>query len=493
MKRSLYQRLAISVSLAFIAIVCLLFWYSDNLAGHSRHQAEQQLHMQLAAHLAQDNPLLKDGVYDKPALENLFHTLMVLGPAFEFYYLDPTGNILTYSAKPEKIKRKSVDLTPLVSFISKPQNTPVYGDDPKSHTGKKIFSVAPIFNNEQLQGYLYVIIGGEIYDSVLERVNTDQLFQQFAGIVLASLFLVLLLLLVLFRFFTKPICALVADMEKIKASKFTRTELTLTQWQNNNQNEVQLLGHTFTEMVDIINEQFTRLSENERIRKELLAHLSHDLRTPLAAIQGYVETMVIKNDNLSITEQKIYLNTVLKNACQLKQLIDQIFELAHLEDGQVSINLETFPIGELIHDIVAKFSLKASDKNITLSLKPKQCSHLVYSDIAKIERILSNLIDNALRHTPDNGEISLEVTQAQDKIIVAVTDNGSGISQDDIAYIFDARYRASNATEDKQKHAGLGLAICKKLSVILNSDIKVTSCLGQGSRFTFHLKAVITS
>ena len=112
MKLSLYQRLALSVCCAFIIIASLLFYWSNSLAQQSKYQAEQKLHIELAEHLAQDNPLLQDGVYDKKALENLFHTLMLLGPAFEFYFLDGQGNILTYSADAEKIKRKSIDLTP---------------------------------------------------------------------------------------------------------------------------------------------------------------------------------------------------------------------------------------------------------------------------------------------------------------------------------------------------------------------------------------------
>ncbi len=109
MSVSLYQRLALSISFTFIIIASILFYWSDSLADHTRYQAEQKLHFKLAQHLAQDNPLLQDGLYDKKALENLFHTLMLLGSAFEFYFLDPAGNILTYSAESSKIKRKFVE------------------------------------------------------------------------------------------------------------------------------------------------------------------------------------------------------------------------------------------------------------------------------------------------------------------------------------------------------------------------------------------------
>ena len=492
---SLYQRLAISVVAAFVVIGYLLFWWSNSLADHSKHQAEQQLHLNLAAHLAGDNPLLQDGVYDKAALENLFHTLMLLGPAFEFYFIDPAGKILTYSADANKIKRQSVDLAPLVEIIANPNVLPVYGDDPRHLTHKKIFSAAPIYSNtgtaeKNLQGYLYVIIGGEIYDSIFSRVQADHQLQQSSALLASALILLLLLLLAIFNFFTTPIRQLAKEMELLKHNKFNPEKVALTSWNNNRSNEVHLLGNTFNEMVGQINAQLSQLTENDRLRKELLTHLSHDLRTPLAAMQGYIETISIKGDSISSNEREQYINTVLRNSNQLKLLIDQIFELAHLEDGQVSVNLETFPIGELIFDIVAKFALKASEKQLRLSFNPKQCSYLVYSDIAKLERILTNLIENAIRHTPEHGAITLSVEQHDDKVKVAVIDTGTGISDKDLAYIFDARYRASNASGNKSRHVGLGLAISKRLSLLLNSELKVASELGKGSQFSFSLQTV---
>ena len=96
MKISLYQRLALILCASFMIMASLLVYWSNSLVQQSKYQAEQKLHLHLAEHLAHDNPLLQDGVYDKPALENLFHTLMLLGPAFEFYFLDAESNILTY-------------------------------------------------------------------------------------------------------------------------------------------------------------------------------------------------------------------------------------------------------------------------------------------------------------------------------------------------------------------------------------------------------------
>jgi len=498
MKISLYQRLAFTLCIAFMVMASLLVWWSNSLVQQSKYQAEQKLHLNLAEHLAHDNPLLQDGVYDKAALENLFHTLMLLGPAFEFYFLDAKGNILTYSADANKIKRKSVSLTPLKQLINNPKEMPLFGDDPRGLHTKKIFSASPVYQGKVLQGYLYIIIGGEIYDSMFSQVQGDRDLQRYGAFFIASLLLLLLVLLAVFHYFTHPLKELTKQMLALKAVKFDQTKIQLKQWgagdnEGIHNNEVHFLGATFNDMVVQINQQFSLLTENDRIRRELLAHLSHDLRTPLATMQGYIEILAIKGDELSGPQQQDYLATVQRNVSQLKQLIDQIFELAHLENGQVTINLETFVIGELLHDILAKFTLRAAEKRIALTLDPQACPFVVYSDIAKLERIITNLLENAIRHTDIDGEIVMKVTQLSSQVKVSITDNGSGISKEDIAYIFDARYRASNAIEDNTQHTGLGLAISQKLSQVLNSELMVKSELGAGSCFSLSvpcLKAV---
>ncbi|NQZ27669.1 MAG: HAMP domain-containing histidine kinase [Colwellia sp.] len=492
MKISLYQRLALILCASFMVMASLLVYWSNSLVQQSKYQAEQKLHLHLAEHLAHDNPLLQDGVYDKPALENLFHTLMLLGPAFEFYFLDAQGNILTYSAEATKIKRKSVALAPLKQLIANPKKMPVFADDPRGINKQKIFSVSPVYQGELLQGYLYIIIGGEIYDSIFSQVQAGKDLQKYGAFVLASLLLLLLVLLAVFHYFTQPVKELAKQMQALKAVQFDQSKIQLKQWGSAanhgiDHNEVHFLGATFNDMVIQINQQFSLLTENDRIRRELLAHLSHDLRTPLATMQGYIETLAIKGDDLSSAERQDYLATVQRNVSQLKRLIDQIFELAHLENGQVTVNLETFAIGELLHDILAKFTLKSADKKISLILKPQPCQYIVYSDIAKLERIMTNLLENAIRHTDLGGEIVVTVAQLRTQVKVSVTDNGSGISKEDIAYIFDARYRASNAIEDNIQHTGLGLAISQKLSQVLNSELMVKSELGNGSSFSLSL------
>lgn len=489
MKLSLYQRLAISLTLVFAMLVALLIWWSDQLQQNTKLESEQRLHLGLAEHLVTDNPLLAQGVFDYEALKGLFHTLMMLGPSFEFYYVNPTGKILTYSAEPGKVKRQFVDIEPIKQLITDSSTLPILGDDPRNLSRQKIFSAAPVYHNDKLQGYLYMIIGGEIHDSIVESVKQNNTLRQVSVIAIISIVVLLALLLGLFRFYTAPLCKMTREIRAIDQKQFSRTDVEI-ELPSNIHDELQLLGSTFNIMLRQIQSQFVQLENIDEHRRVLLADLSHDLRTPLANLQGYIETLSINGEKLPAEERQRFIDISMRNAKNLKRLIDQIFELAYLEGGQVTLNKETFPLGELLYDIVAKFDLKAKEKGVVLRVEPAQFDYQVNADIGKLERILTNLIENALRHTPKDGEIVLEVSAADDqnsKLRLNVRDTGSGIGKHEIAHIFDARYRASNAMEDKNTHVGLGLAISKKLVALLDSELRVQSELGQGTHFSFDL------
>ena len=490
MKWSLYRKLAISLAGIFILTASLFIWWTQTLSKYSQAQAEQKLHLGLAEHLVQDNPLLKEGVYDYKALENLFHTLMVLGPAFEFYFVDPSGKLLTYSAKPGEVELNSIDLVPLVQLIEDQNHLPVYGDDPRNTGNQKIFSVAPVYNGETLQGYLYVIIGSSIYDNILDSIESSE------QILISSIWLglalgfILITMLLLFRTITKPLQQLGNFIHQAEGAKFNLAELTLLSWPKND-NEIHQLGQSVNNMLATINQQMSQLTALDEQRRELLAHLSHDLRTPLASLKGYLE-LLNREEALDKATTSQYLSVVLNNCNHLKSLIDQIFELAHLESGHAKVNLEVFNLGELVYDVMAKFALTAQDQSVALKVSPVECDFNVYTDIAKLERILTNLIGNALRHTPEGGTIEIKLQQQEQGFQIVIADTGVGISAKDLPYIFEARYQASNSQGCKKTHAGLGLAITRRLIQLIKSDIKVSSKLGKGTEFSFFIRQVET-
>jgi signal transduction histidine kinase len=346
-----------------------------------------------------------------------------------------------------------------------------------------------VLNDEQLQGYLYVIIGGSQYDSIIDSIQKSKGVQQFAMIVAAGMVFLLFALLLLFRLLTAPLKRLSDDMDVFRANGFdlAASEVALQPWRNDSRNEVQRLGFSFNEMLKHIDKQWQQIRDTDAQRRSLLADLSHDLRTPLANLQGYIETLAIRGPSLGPGEQKRFVDISLKNLHNLKRLIDQIFELAYLESGHVNIKQEAFLLSELVHDIAAKFAIKVKEKNINLRVSVNADNAYVCTDIEKLERVLTNLIDNAIRHTPENGSIELSVYNIGDRVGVSVIDSGIGIAKEELERIFDARYQASNSERDACTHVGLGLAISQKLIALFNSKLEVESELGCGTSFSFTL------
>ncbi|WP_444994412.1 ATP-binding protein [Aliikangiella sp. IMCC44359] len=486
MKLSLYQKLGITLLVAFIIVVAAFMLIVQSLDSISRDQAEQVLHQDLASHLVNDNPLLSSNVYDYKALENLFHSMMILGPNFEFYVLDRQGKILTYSAKPGEVIRDKIDLSPIKAIINNKKSLPIYADDPRSDQ-KKVFSTSPILKNDKLEGYLFVIIGGQVYDSIFSSIRDNERIQLIGLVAVATLLFLLFLLLAGFRYFVSPLKDLTQQVRLLSLTEINQKLPPIVDAAKGV--EVSELSQAFNQLIEQANNQLEKLSIVDIERRELLAHLSHDLRTPLASLQGFLETIKLKQGALSREENLSYVNRCLKNAYSLKGFVDQIFELAHLESGQVTVSLEKFPIADLLYDMVDKFSLSAQRKNIEIEVEMSENDLMVVTDIAKLERILTNLIENAIRHTPQNGKICLGafIGEQSNDIKLLIKDSGTGINQDELPYLFDPRYRGSQAIDDESRHIGLGLTITKKLVRLLGSEIKACNNPEGGARFQFDL------
>ena len=492
LKLCFYQRLALSLVAGFVLMLIGFLYLSSQSQVTLQKHTEQALHRNLAQHLVTDNPLLSQGVTDYASLQNLFHTQMVLGPSFEFYFIDPNGVIITFSGDTDTILQRRIDMLAIQTMLNPQAELPIYGTDPKQSEATKIFSVAPVYDNAGLQGYVYVIIGGAKYDSLSAKLSVHHTMQSSFYIAIGSILFLLFALLILFKFFTTPLKLLSQDMQTIRADGFNlaNSRIALKPWREDSFNEVQQLGFSFNAMVKHIQYQMQQLTHIDEQRKHLLTDISHDLRTPLANLQGYIETLSLQYPQLDDTQRQTFIDISLKNLRNMKHLIDQIFELAYLESGHIKLNNEVFSITELLHDVVAKFAIKAEQAKVILNIDVAHQVLLVDSDVEKIERVLTNLIDNAIRHTPPDGQVCLKTHIDQQQIIIAVCDTGVGIDPEDLPHIFTARYQGSNQQSDQQTHGGLGLAICAQLIAKLGSELNVESKVGQGAQFSFALTQV---
>ncbi len=228
--------------------------------------------------------------------------------------------------------------------------------------------------------------------------------------------------------------------------------------------------------------------ENVYLRRELIANVSHDLRSPLASLRGYLETLLLKEDVLPEAERHSYLEIALRQAQQLQTLISELFELARLDFEGYRIEAEIVQLGELARDVTQKLALAAQTRQVTLQLDIEPELGLVRADIGLVERALTNLIENALAHTPAGGRIVLAVRAQGSRALLRVADNGGGIAAADLPRIFERFYRADNKARTRDdKGSGLGLAIVKRVVELHGGEIRVDSTPGRGTSFWFEL------
>jgi len=254
-----------------------------------------------------------------------------------------------------------------------------------------------------------------------------------------------------------------------------------------NKDEMGSLAQSFNEMADKIVQNITEIKTMDNLRRDLVANVSHDLRTPLATIQGYVETLMIKSDSLTESEKAKHMQTILEGTERLNRLVEELFELSKLEAKEKVPNPEAFSIAELVQDIQQKNQVIAKKKNINLKIEFENDLPFVFADIGMMERVLQNLLDNAMKFTSEQGTISIKLKQHNKFVKVQVADSGRGIASHDLPNIFDRYNKGKRTEQDANKGLGLGLAIVKKMLEVHGLQISAESKLGEGTTFTFEV------
>lgn len=479
-----YNKLYWKISLILLGLLLLLGigYVVINTYVLERHFGEvnQHLYRDVAVHLVQETQPLKNGVPDTAATHDIMHSMMVINPSVEVYLLDTTGVILDYVVPYKKVVRERINLAPIQQFLAEKDNLKgcIMGDDPKDLTQQKTFSAAPIYEDERLSGYAYVILASEEQSSVASSLLGNYMFRTGS----ASFFFALLgafgIGLLAIWFLTKNLRTITETVTRFKEGDYA------ARIPADAKGDFTVLADTYNDMANQIVTNIEQIKSIDQFRQELIANVSHDLRTPLAIMQGYVETLMMKADDLPPSERNRYLQIVLNSSDRLSNLVSQLFEYSKLEAKQIEPQKEPFFIEELAQDIYAKYQMLAAEKNIQLKLETTQDLPLVFADVGLVERVLQNLLDNALKFTPEQGEVTIHLAADDQHVAVQVKDSGPGIDEAQQAYIFDRYHRAP---AERNKGTGLGLAIVKKILEIHNSTIKVISQPNQGATFYFQL------
>lgn len=484
---SLFAKL--SVALLIIVVLMGATFLAVDRANSRLYYEEltQKLNAPIAMYVTGQRQLIENGVTDIESLQDLASHAMVINPTAEIYLLNTDGEILGHGLPPETVLRTEVDLVPVRALIEGEGdgNGPVHGDDPRSLDMRKVFSAAEIRTDGQLEGYLYVVLGGQTYEALANNIGSSYIGKASLAAALVIMFAAATVGLLVFHLLTRRLNRLNSEVKRVTKAEFElQPELTLPATDGD---EIDQLAESFISMSGQIREQLQQLTQNDRLRRDLVANISHDLRTPLAAMQGYLETLIIKGESLSDDERNHYLRIARRHTVRLGVLIGDLFELAKLDSASVTPILEKFSVPELMQDIAQEFQLEAEKKEISLNIALDPNIAMTIGDIGLIQRVLENLVRNAIRFTPNGGEITLQISERPASVAVSVTDSGPGIPESEIPRIFDRFYRSEQGEEALSESSGLGLAIVKRILDLHDSRITVVSKPDTGTRFEFEL------
>lgn len=241
----------------------------------------------------------------------------------------------------------------------------------------------------------------------------------------------------------------------------------------------------FSELATNLNYMAAELGKLEEMRRSFIANISHDFRSPLTSIKGFVQAIL--DGTIPPENQGKYLNIVLNESDRLTNLTNDILLLTKLENNGISIEKQSFDIHSLVREVIIQFEQKIMEKKMEIILLIDERAILVDADREKIQRVLYNIIDNAVKFCGKGDRLTIETTKFKDKVNISIKDTGPGINEEDIKYIFNRFHKADRSRGMDKKGTGLGLSIVKEIMNAHNESINVNSQLNKGTEFIFTL------
>ncbi|WP_042202172.1 sensor histidine kinase [Paenibacillus camerounensis] len=332
--------------------------------------------------------------------------------------------------------------------------------DPAGH--RYFVTAQPIKQGTSIISALYVMSSMENMEQTLAAVRDILLLAGVSAFVLA-----LLITLVIARILSRPLVQMQKATRKIAAGEL-ETRLTIS-----SNDEIGTLAGA-------INDLAVDLQRFRDTRQEFLANISHELRTPVTYLQGYAKVV---RDGLYETEeeQQLYLNIIHQEAHRIQHLVDDLFELAKMEEGQIPLHIGPVDFTGIAGQAVSKLELTARDKGIRLLFNVSGAAAPIPGDAKRMEQIVMNILENAVRYT-DEGEVRVLLQYDSDKVRFIVEDTGIGIPEEELPFVFERFYRVEKSRSRQYGGTGLGLSIVHKLTGLLGGTVSISSKPGEGTK-----------
>jgi len=440
------------LSLAFAALLCgfgaLVAAVGARALANQQQETLQQLSKGLAHHIVEHWPgLAASGAVDRRSLDRVLDMLMVVNPAIEVYLLDVDGRVAAYLGDPSAVRQPRVDLAPVQAFLGNAA-LPLRGTDPRATGGPgRIFSVATLPTG----GYLYVVLEGQAAAQIAGHVGHDRLWQGATLMLATALLATLALGTLTLTQLTRPLRRLAQRMHDYRGAGEVPPPAAA--------DEVQAMATAFERLGTRIERQIAEQAQAQAAHREVVANVAHDLRTPLTALHGHLEAL---KRELAEPGPQRRLRIALDQSDKVRRLSQQLFELASLQASEQVAHVERFRLDELVSDAVQKFAFAPGAPPVALAV-PSPGPLVLEGDLQLVERALTNLIDNAMRHAPGRIEVTLQRDTAQAQVVIA--DQGPGLPAE-VRRRLDAGQSLREPPIERPGggFGGLGLAIAQRIA-----------------------------
>ncbi|HRO60110.1 MAG TPA: HAMP domain-containing sensor histidine kinase [Burkholderiaceae bacterium] len=379
-----------------------------------------------------------------------------------------------------------LDLERVRAEMQSDPNQPIHVVDPDRPRDRTMAAARPIHDDGDVAGWLLVVPRQMHFSAQMPEMLRSYALRTAAKIGLLTIALGALMTIATITMLTRPLTALTRATEQVRNSGFCGPSSDELFPDTDRDDEIGKLSRTFREAFERLSLETERVQAADAKRREMIASVSHDLRTPLTALTGQIETIRLKGDDLSDEARDQLLERALHNAGHLRRMTDSLAELARLDSPDFRAEPEPIAIGELADDVVHRYVAKAQQAGIALEIDYPDGLPLTSVDAGLIERALANLLDNALRVTPSGGRVLVRALHDGAGVRLEVVDSGPGVLPEDQPRVFDRFFQTSRAREQRGS-SGLGLAIVKRVAELHGGQVGLKSEPGHGSTFFIEL------
>ena len=477
---NIFTRISILVFvlIATLSILFILITYTS--ATYFFNESTQLLNKDVAAHIARFTSPFEGNTVNKRKADSIFYNAMVISPSIEVYFLDTVGKIIYYEAPDSSIKLWQIPLDNIHRLIASKGEAFIKSPDPKIPYENKIFSAAEVVSNGRKLGYIYVILGSKEYNT-----TKDLLISSHITMLALQTFLIIVLISILISWYY---------IRRLKR-KYNSIIEVLQQFQSGNlaarftgkYHEFAPITNSFNTMAELLAYNINQSKIAAEERKNFIANISHDLRTPLSIASGYTETLLTPaNEHTDAQQQRAYIQLVHTKLKQVEEMVMQLFELSKLDAVNFTPKKEPFIFSEILQEVVMGFQITAKKKNIQLECI--NCHELLWvnADVKMIERVIQNLVENAVKNTPEGGRISIELQRCDHELNIVFENTGKPLPQELVQWI---NIENGNNTHTRPPgNIGLGLAIVKRILELHYCRLTVKTPTGLSNHFSFSME-----